>query len=233
MAIYMWRRRQYTPTNDTKLYLPIDSVDGATVYDHSWNGKNFIWTWTQNFETLTSWKRVAVFDGTNWIYKANWFLENQTKSTISLWLNYTTWWRLFFNRRYYNSRWYWYDIDIHPTTNKIMRSYGGGTTSTFSWVSWDIIPTKDEWNNIIFTQNWWACKIYINWTLMSTVSNNTWLSVYETPYSDIWCITQDEAVTFTSKIIWKMSDIIYEISERSANDTLDYYNNTKWDYWIS
>jgi hypothetical protein len=83
--------------------------------------------------------------------------------------------------------------------------------------------------NIVNVLENWSCKFYVNSSLEGTIS---WtpnlrnrLCIWATYWSswDLWSNPFD----------WKMSQVIIEDIAWSAQEVQDYFNATKWDYWIS
>lgn len=91
------------------------------------------------------------------------------------------------------------------------------TTSSFSiWTRYYITCTINSWTiNIYF--NWWN-----TWT-------KTWVS-WHTCALRFW---QEWNMWANRRWYWYMKDIIIEDKVRTSQEISDYYNQTKWDYWIS
>jgi hypothetical protein len=41
------------------------------------------------------------------------------------------------------------------------------------------------------------------------------------------------AATGERKLYWQLSNVIFEDKARTSQEVSDYYDQTKWDYWIS
>jgi hypothetical protein len=85
------------------------------------------------------------------------------------------------------------------------------------------------WTMICWTRNSnWDMKLYLNWIYQTTVSNTdtpdyTW---WEWLYLWLWRLTYYQPN-------WYFKTLILEDKERDASEVSSYYDQTKWDYWIS
>jgi len=95
-----------------------------------------------------------------------------------------------------------------------------------SFTNWDTTLTLQNRYNIVITKNWTNEKIYINGVCAldsnSSFNNNSY------PVNFIWsCATnKPEAAQ------WKLSEVIFESKERTAQEVTDYFNQTKSNYWL-
>jgi hypothetical protein len=96
-------------------------------------------------------------------------------------------------------------------------------------VSTNIQMPQWAWTMICWTRNSnWDMKLYLIWVYQTTVSNT------ETPdYSNgewlylwLWRLTYYQPN-------WYFKTLILEDKERDASEVSSYYDQTKWDYWIS
>ena len=62
--------------------------------------------------------------------------------------------------------------------------------------------------------------LYINWQQVKQVSAGSWTRL---PY---W------AIVWANGSNWDMSNIIFENKARTAQEVSNYYNITKWKYWL-
>lgn len=211
MAIYMWREWR-APGANTLAYRPLDS----DLNDYSWNNHHFsIASWnvsySDNMATLTRcicswwWMNGFVWDFTMLMYTTN--------AWGDVWLFPIC------DSRGYPSLYvgYWWNVVWWGFVNlnnliwyTVTYSYSGAWVHLVAFVKTDnaIIIYLDgvEVNRV----SWTYTNMYNgSWT------NNTWLGT-----NVIW--------TWTSTY-W---NIIIENKARTAQEISNYYNQTKWNYWI-
>ena len=122
------------------------------------------------------------------------------------WSSYHIWWLQQSSWVIWGSEW--------ATTNQ----------SVNSWFSVSI----NTWYNLVTTiENWTTAKIYVNWELKNTISRSnpivtaSWLAIWAKSWS-----------TFSEKATWYVRDAIIEGVAWSTTNVSDYYNLTKWNYWL-
>lgn len=97
--------------------------------------------------------------------------------------------------------------------------------SSINWfVDWTSAPTPaNQWTNIVFTIGWGKLKIYSNWVLYldTNFSNNV-----------NWTLRLWRNQNAVAPLNWGLSEIIFEKVAWTAQEVTDYYNLTKWDYWL-
>lgn len=223
----------WKPWANTLLYLPIDDDDTSSiVYDHSTNQTNFTWYWTAAYDTLSSGKRVITFSGGNGIYIDTNITTTQPL-TISLW-HYRNW-----NQS--NDGSIFVSQSDSPWPRGLIVSY----TNTRNWMSafyWDdagwrnygnrFNPLDQTWYHIVVVLDSNTITMYVNWSQNTTWSWNT-PSFWLIPANSFWFTRSNNINTNTRFLNWKMGSVIIENKARTAQEISDYYNLTKWDYWIS
>lgn len=212
----------WTPWVNTVAYYPLDS--NTQLSDLSGNNRDLtsfgstITFWIQN------WVDCAYFNDS----KANYTEANMLPSTwrtVSFWINYSN-----FNANTWNGGiWAW------------GTSYGDYDAWWIKWWCGGAVFIGDGSSNsnltlqasqryhILLTQAWTSFKIYLNWTLQTDRTAITW------SWSDwnalaLWC-----KWAFPRDWAWQYyySNVIFEDKVRTAQEISDYFNQTKWDYWIS
>lgn len=224
MAIYMWReKRERHPNENTILYLPIDDNDSNTVYDHSWNGNNFSWYGSTNYSSTPSWWR-CIYSGGNCIQR-NWSLISSWPMTLNMraYVYTYSWSRcLFFDAmdNFTDKKWvYIFDGDITYWDGSNMRTWSSYTYP------------KDAWQNIIRTFNWQTVKIYVNWVKVDEQTKSYDILYSDNPIVIFWWYAVNWGRAYFAYT--KMSDIIIENREWTQTEAEDYFDQTKWDYWIN
>lgn len=213
------RARGWQPWANTVAYYPLTS----NADDDSWNGYN-----ATNYG--------ATFSETNWAYfgavRNRLELPNMTVGnvfTISLWAKVTSnlsWdqeFNFYYDRSYYNrnllfrysASW----TDVYTGNNAYNQDSWTASTSPWTW-----------WNNIILVKNWTSLNVYKNWTSIWT---HTGYDVSIPWWSNTVCVWGTVSAWSSGYKEWYIKDYIIENVARTAQEVADYYNLTKWNYWIS
>jgi len=131
------------------------------------------------------------------------------------------------------------------TTVDVIWYYGGNTTGQSRWgtgmfinntrltifeYGWDVDTwvdiTLNAWNNVVFTASNWTTKIYVNGALAATKSKtyNKRGNIFRMFYNPYVAV---------NNYVWWADELIFENKVRTSDQVLNYYNLTKWNYWIS
>lgn len=225
-----WGGRQ--PWANTKLYLPLD----WDVIDYSSYSRTFTvyWAtasvWTPVFDTLSSGKQVADFIATNH-YNSNWFMfinnptniPNSWNMTLSFWIcsggSTSTYQEIVSYRGNNFYRMSMLGDDLHYLF------HGSAQENT------SFILTVWTWYHIVNVVENWVCTIYCNSNQIYSDSYSYWSGSDKlcigAIYDPNWTNLRSEAYN------WKLSEVIIEDKARTAIEISNYYDQTKWDYWIS
>ena len=135
-------------------------------------------------------------------------------TTSNYWVVYT-WnvsnsgsWQLFWIRIRHDGNW------NHPWT----ANWKDGISPSSLNISW--------WTHIVGVGDWTNHTLYVNWQL---VSSNNYSAITSSTGIYIWWVTSWSDDPYQ----WYMSNVILESKGRTAQEISDYYNQTKWNYWIS
>ena len=208
MAIYMMREDwggSYTPTANTIAYYPLKS----DILDHSGNGKDLSWTnysFDGNFITVSylTWPQVTPENTTGDRTVSGWV--NTSSGTCKYNFRRTSDWPLGYIMGQDNENWNRPWGSLYLNGWKRCRP-----SSTSVWTIFLMTRTK----------TWTTMNLYLNGSLVST---NT----------SLWTSTRTSSGTVVQWIgSGKYSEIIIEDKVWTAQEVLDYYNLTKWNYWIS
>ena len=212
-SVYKSFKEWWQPWANTIAYYPLTE----DFNDHSSSWYNL----TSNSVQLTtlSWVKCADlnssycsanFNLTSLPYTISFYLKpKSTSNTIAIWFKDN------------GSRWgSW----IYVKNNQIYLRYWNSTDQD-SGTSYTI---NTNWNHIVVTFWTDGSKIYVNGSLYASPKNsltnvvNNWTPFY------IW---HDYATTtYWNSYVWS---VILENKVRTAQEISDYYDLTKWDYWIS
>lgn len=225
--IYIWQN-QVRPvwwqpdTSRTLLYLPLSE----DTTDKSWNN---VWTTNSNVTIwVNQWISCWYFNWTNAHIQITPFAIPST-ITILHWtycqLGSSYWdWKIFDARsssRYLITVFDWYNNEYwYSAYNWGNRVY---TTSSAN--------KKNQRILTVITVKNWEQKIYVKW-------NNTDLSWsfsqsfswYTPTYTNVWNEYNNGAARYFK---WYISNLIVENKVWTSDEINDYYELTKWNYWIS
>ena len=188
----------------------------SNANDTSWNNRN------GTVNGTVTWNNWAVF---NWSWQISSPINSMPSNfTISCWANKTQnstseqvlfakWWS-------YYERWR-FAMLYDGSGNLKVRNVPSESSST--WVTvWNY--GYNTWHNVVYVKDGLSIKIYVNWSLATTVGYYQW---YDDPscYLGIWGWTSSQR-NFSGTI----KDFIVENKTRTAQEATDYYNLTKWNY---
>lgn len=214
-------RPVWTPWANTILYIPMDT----DFLDHSGNNYQWDgWHWTYSIQTVNG---VNAWYWSWWYIRFTWLTDLKANSwTCCVWLKNL----LTSNRR----ETYSYlsasnSNNAHSST--LITNWWKYWAATNLYGSYDVI-SQTSWMNT-------------NWHLVTTTCNGTNLSIYVDnwqPYQasvtnnnnnfvlcDVW--SRNDVYT-TQYRYWYLSKFIVENKVRTATEISDYYNFTKWNYWL-
>jgi hypothetical protein len=207
---------RWQPWANTLAYYPLTQ----DANDYSGNNRN--WTASNVNYTALSWVDCAVFNGNNSKITWNWGLW-VSDITISAWVNSSSWTNLLSM-----AAMCWWSESVQ------MWLRNGVTAEGDIWNGNDDTTVSDwsvrDWNrhNLIATYDRQYLTFYVDWILIwqsaETISfsiNNMWIWWHYANSSGLFSFT------------WYISNVIYENKIRTSQEVSDYYNQTKWNYWIS
>jgi hypothetical protein len=213
----------WQPWVNTVAYYPLDSTN--TVNDLS--GNNYTLSGLGYTFWTNQWVDCVSMVGTFWqSYLNNSTIPVWSTRTWLAWVYATTanssqqW--VICTWTYYSSTivWMWvYQNDAYITD---WRSFDTKWTTNIIW--W--------WHNIWFTwTSWWPIYLYVDWVLEATSTNlgrrdDTWFTI-GAKTKEVWLWDWSEPYT------WLISNVIFEDVAWTAQDFADYFDLTKWNYWIS
>lgn len=208
----------WQPWENTLLYLPLN----WDLLDKSWNHNDWTAIWTISFQTV--WNRQFAYFNSNsaiqlqtipvWTWNPQAFTQVARLKTNSSWL----WYMHHFWNDATHSR---IRLVVFYNNLRPLQDMYGSSWDTYIWPA----STSSLWDTRIcvwYTYNNSKHKLYINWQLYWTWTNA--INIWWTTNRNIW------SVDWT----WwyAMSECIFERWERTLQNFVDYYNLTKWNYWL-
>lgn len=216
----------WQPWANTIVYYPLDSTN--TVNDLSnnhydltndWNGVVF-WTY--------QWADCAYFSKGyyNCLYRSTDQILPTWDFTWNAYLYIVSWWS--YNPRLAQSNsdnsWWWYQILLSQYWYLCIYSAwtrGGINTSSLTW-AWHLYTITGNFTS-------WSYTFYVD---AQQVATQSWASV-PTTWIKIWAWWPWWSSSTSDKYNWWMGKVIIENKIWSVSEISDYYDLTKWDYWIS
>lgn len=223
--IYIWdekvRPAWWQPWSNTLLYLPLKS-DTA---DHSWNNvrnTNVLTTsWTITFDSSVANIPVAYFNWSSWIYTVPKYTTVHSICTVLVWVRYNshsnmpaiirTWWTCL----YVQNSWVTWEAFYW-------------TTSAGSYVNSSLLA-DNTWQLLWITSDWSISYCYFNWQQVWTINKAPTAIEANDNRPCVWNNVWDSQ---NRRLTWYVSEIIWETRQRTAQEVSDYYNQTKWNYWL-
>ena len=213
---------RWQPWANTIAYYPLES----DTSDHSGNGNNL--TGTVSYVTSAN-KQVAEFSWSSHLTASSGVISVQT-FTISFWakLNSNSSEQCLVANADSASNWdSWINITKFPNSYNIYGLYGKWTAVWWMFTN-PVNPWSWTWVHYVSVfEGSNSIKTYSNWNLddQASISSNI---AYPSVNFSLW----------GSEIRWRnfdgwLSEVIIENVARTAQEIADYYNQTKWDYWIS
>lgn len=205
----------WTPWANTIAYFPFKD----DILDHSWNGR------TLKAPSITK----------SWIgYRAVWWVApTNTSSSIKTW---SLWFYVVSGSSPFMGIWwmgnagcgYYYKHNERRLNQHLFcwtsSSFGASTVSLSIW-TW-------AWHNLVFVYDTTWPKLY------GYLDGTQYLIYNSTPYSFdnsafiIWSQRNSSSDNFSGNFTCDLSEFILETKARTAQEVLDYYNKTKWNYGL-
>jgi len=208
-----WR---WQPWVNTIAYYPLDT----DFNDASWNSRNL----ANTNATITTLNGVscAYYNWSAYTQYQGYSLTNSAR-TISVWCYVSSnGGAIVYNGKYENVDCPW--------------CLGCNTWQTWvyvtdwmnTYISWTI--SNNTWILLTVTQSWTDAVLYVNWVQAGATSSYN----SETNTPNWWCLwAKFYRNNHSEKLNWYLSKVILEDKVRTAQEVSDYFDLTKWDYWIS
>jgi len=237
MNVYIYSSK-WLPWDNTLFYI----TNNWEISDHSKYNHTMNWYGTAQYETLSSWIKVADFSGSNLIYSASFNEANSsTTFTMHCWFKAksNTWEASF-------SGWMWRNQNSSSTTDRWWAKWQRDNwTSKWYIIYWPSSSSRASNTNVAITQdtsnfalytvtiNWWNVVLYKNAVQIWTWSWATirWWSSTGTNISLWWNWSYSWATgQLVACYIW---EFILENKLETLSEIQNYFNSTKSLYWIS
>ena len=202
----------WRPWANTIAYYSFDDQSNSQITDASWNWYNLIWT-APSYQQLSWTDYYWVFTGSQW-----WGC-NMTISwdfTQIMWINISNTWQQYMSIVYSND-WTSAQISIiYGYRSWEIEMYTPGNRATLQSST-----QLNTWYLVSITKESWTLKWYINGVYKTQFSTSvTWAEFY-LGRANLWGYFK-----------WGINNCILENKVRTAQEISDYYNQTKWNYWL-
>lgn len=230
--MYIWsqlvRPKKWQPWADTLAYWKFDWNLDDEMWNANASGSNLSYGTVGSkhyIENTATWTSCVISIPENlisqigaWDWAVSFYVYVPSASTNS---------PKFFWERYdgYSPR-PWISMEYDYNTNMFVQLTwwsNASTTNTYQ---------QNAWYNIVGTRISWTVKMYVNWQLAITPYTNTddytswsWHVFYM--MGRLWYNYGTLPVTWC-----KMSEVIYEKKWWTDQEVSNYYNLTKWNYWL-
>lgn len=205
---------QWQPNANTMLYCPLKT----DIADYSLSPKTPETSKSVPTFTINWWIQCALFNSNYFSYVIN--DSGMQNFTVSMFLSQTnTSWRNIATSLI------WINMQ---TRNPNVWIHNGKW-----WFTWWNGDNEDgsatqNWTNIILTSDNSAIKLYVNWILQ--ITQTTIYSSSVITFADIW--KRKQQYDNNEYYDGYMSEYILEDKVRTAQEILNYYNQTKWNYGL-
>ena len=206
------RPKTRNPWANTVGYYPLNT----DFDDYSWNSRNL----TNTNATITTLGGVscAYYWGNAYSTYTGYSLIRDARTT-SVWMNpsdLTDWVILQPSAYNVSPRW---SMTTAVRWGDIMMADNNSISIDYSW-------TIGNWYHVVGTQEGSTVKMYVNWTLIWTKTRPS----YSTP--NWWRLWAQFTAAAAAKYVGYISNAILENKVWTAQEILDYYNQTKANYWL-
>ena len=117
-------------------------------------------------------------------------------------------------------------LEMWSRSNEFLRFNG----AIFCWFWWDMTYSMSANTRylVTFTRSWTSTALYINGSLIWTwIGGKTWTHNIRFKLNNAG---DTSSSTYSNNSYW--SELIWENKTRTAQEVTDYYNLTKWNYWL-
>ena len=214
-GIYVWnqqvRPKWWKPWSHTIAYYPLHENTDEVMGNYSWTWGSA--TFGDNMATVTS-----------RLYRSWTFFHGYTGDfTISAYVKMTTspsyWGIMFKSDSGYNA-----SLEIssyYAWTNNGANKWAWVSYYNSWWYYKSSVGTNGGIYNVIWVKSSWTMYVYVNWSQIWT------FTAWNYPWS--WWSSWDTANIPTWVIC---ADVIIENIAWTADEVSEYYNQTKWTYWL-
>ena len=222
---------KWKPWSNTMAYRPLE--ENGNDYSSNWNNlTNFAWV---TFSTLSSWKKYAIFSGTEtWNTCKAYTSSTSTTNywTFSVWAKPENNWN---NHYFMFTSWSQTSTSVNfrliTAWASTYQVASNSSNHTFSSYSSSVSPINDwNWHHFVVTISASTISLYIDNVLKGSTTNST-PNETGTGVMSLWTYV-DTGGTSDFWYKWWFSEAIFEKSIWTTDDISSYYNKTKKNYWL-
>lgn len=222
--VFVWdtqvRPSWWQPWANTLLYMPLNSTDLAT--DQSGN----------NVQTNNNWVTFWTYQ---WVDCGYFNRNNITVSPFAIPADVTVLCRCY-NTWYYVSNQDGKIFDTRGNWQQTILCYSNNDNGWYyAYIPWPVASWdqhQNEWILVcLVVDNLWNATLYTKWANSDTTNTVTWAQTWFTPTTmNVWNEHDDWAPRY---FLGWMSELIVESKSWTRQEYLDYFDQTKANYWIS
>jgi len=222
-------RPKWKPWANTIAYYPLETSWASWIW---WTALTTTWV---TYATETTWKKYAVFSWTitnnGWKWATVAVSDYWYNLTHSFWAKTTGNWTAsgigsnrwdFLRLESGNKSVYWCSCWFKGD-GQVM-SYADGTSSETTWYA---IPLDNTRHHYCMTYTSSATNLYFDGVLIKTAGGGSSTRYSWTMY--IW----NNSAAYYYWYNWGLSELITENVARTQAEITEYFNLTKWNYWVS
>lgn len=218
---FIWEYpERWHPWANTLLYFPLESNAVDVV-----NGVTLTSSWTTNYTTVGGVKS-ANFTKANFLYNTsvNWLPSWDVAKTMSVWIyaqgtnTFWVWIASYWADAEEPGSVFWLGLKPNSIDLVMTRAYS---------VSNEHSLTQDQRTNSVMTYSNSLWTLYVN-----GVSQVTWSETSPAYWSKVYIGQNLDWTSTASTFYGNLSNFILEDKARTATDILNYYNQTKSNYWL-
>ena len=219
-----WGGWWWQPWVNPIFYIPLNQ----DITDYSLTPKTLSWTWTANYSLISWTKYGARFSAWSINLPASAF-SSIWDETLSFWANVSSWQndKMMCDQDTWNND----NLSFRVYTSSWDLSFRAFGVNSGAWINFTQ-PSANAWHHYVMTRNatTWEVIVYCDNVLKWNWTGNTW-TFSSNNKGQLWSVWDgSSSYRFTNLTMW---DFILENRVRTAQEIADYYNQTKWDYWIS
>lgn len=207
-----------------------DDQNSSQITDNSWNGKNLTWNTMPSYVLVSGSNYAWNYANVSWNsapYNSG-FSSLWDEFTVLVWAKFTSTWQQYL-MYIGNNNWYprQHSEIIFDYKSNIIEYYdytfSSGTENT---IRTNILTWVSTWvrHLVGYTRNWTAIQTYADGTAWNSI---TWHTIINTTYCVLW------SSMWWNRLKWQIWEAIVENKVWTATEISNYYNTTKWNYWIS
>ena len=219
--IYIYKDvQEYVPNENTIAYYKFDwNLNDSSENSHDMT----LSTWTVTYWETEQWWKYGYFNRNTWTNYRNYSWFNfDWKNTLSIRLNL----------QQSITSWPATIIEIWENSSNSFYRLCDNLNYAYALSSSSDVSALTTWtrHNAIFARDWNSASIYLDWALVRSWTPSVTWRTNQTVRFRVNQVADTSTSTYANNAY--LSDLIWESKAWSAQEVSDYYNMTKWNYWL-